>query len=263
MAIGVDDKVRDYIEDIKADSNQNRDRLCVLLETDGGYIEVVERIYRVFRQHYKEVVFVVPNFAYSAGTVLVLSGDEIWMDYYSVLGPIDPQMEIGDLTVPGIGYLHKFSELVKQIKNADPSGTATRAELTYLVQRFDPAILFYIEQARDHAITLIEEWLPKHKFKNWHQTQTSKTPVGDTERKARAKEIAEALGEPKNWHSHGRGIGIAELAKNEIKLLIENFGADKAKNEAIRTYYHLVTDYFVKIGMEHAIHGGLGIRRTA
>ncbi len=45
----------------------------------------------VMRKHYKEVSFIVPSHAYSAGTVLVLSGDKIYMDYYSVLGPIDPQ----------------------------------------------------------------------------------------------------------------------------------------------------------------------------
>jgi ClpP class serine protease len=53
----------------------------------------VERIVSVFRKHYDIVEYVVPNYAYSASTILVLSGDEIYLDYYSVLGPIDPQME--------------------------------------------------------------------------------------------------------------------------------------------------------------------------
>ena len=33
-----------------------------------------------------------PIFAMSAGTILVMSGDDIYMDYYAVLGPIDPQV---------------------------------------------------------------------------------------------------------------------------------------------------------------------------
>ena len=65
-------------------------KLVVMLETTGGFIEVVERIALSFRNHYKIVEFIVPNFAYSAGTVLVMSGDEIYMDYFSILGPIDP-----------------------------------------------------------------------------------------------------------------------------------------------------------------------------
>jgi len=54
-------------------------------------METIERIVAVMRNHYESVSFIIPNFAFSAGTVLALSGDEIYMDYYSVLGHIDPQ----------------------------------------------------------------------------------------------------------------------------------------------------------------------------
>ena len=43
------------------------------------------------RHHYDIVDFVVPTHAYSAGTIFVMSGDSIYMDYYSRLGPIDPK----------------------------------------------------------------------------------------------------------------------------------------------------------------------------
>src|SRR5690606_24230974 len=104
------------------DAELKRGTLVVLIETTGGYIEVVERIYEVFRKNYNKVNFVVPNYAYSAGTVLVLSGDEIYMDYYSVLGPIDPQIQNEEgKVVPGLGYLAKFDELVNKInKSSQP-----------------------------------------------------------------------------------------------------------------------------------------------
>jgi len=51
-----------------------------VLTTGGGSIEVVQRIVDVFRQHYTLVDFIVPNYAYSAGTVLAMSGDAIYMD---------------------------------------------------------------------------------------------------------------------------------------------------------------------------------------
>lgn len=264
LRLGVDDLVRKYIEEIRDSCTENseppKDKLCVLIETDGGYIEVVERIYSVFRRHYNEVIFVVPSFAYSAGTVLVLSGDEIYMDYYSVLGPIDPQIESDGQFVPGIGYLHKYNELVETI-NKDQNGSETRAELAYLIKKFDPAKLFHIEQARAHSITLIEEWLPKHKFKNWTITADNKLPVTDAYKKERANKIAEILGEPKKWHSHGRGIGIRELQMDEIKLIVNNFGDTPDLNEAIRKYYDLLIDYLGKIGIENAIHGVCGLRR--
>ncbi|WP_414521440.1 SDH family Clp fold serine proteinase, partial [Umezakia ovalisporum] len=73
------------------DELENKKRhLLVILETEGGSIETTERIADVFRHHYPlgEVSFLIPNFAMSAGTILVMSGDRILMDYYSVLGPI-------------------------------------------------------------------------------------------------------------------------------------------------------------------------------
>lgn len=130
MVPPIDDEVRHCIESMTSDESRRQSaKLCVVLETNGGYIEVVERIYNVFRFHYNEVTFVIPNHAYSAGTVLVLSGDVIYMDYYSVLGPIDPQITSEDnkTLVPGIGYLIKFNELLEKI-NADPQGERTRGE---------------------------------------------------------------------------------------------------------------------------------------
>jgi membrane-bound ClpP family serine protease len=265
LMLGVDDAVRECIESLiehAASSVTKQNRLCVVIETTGGYIEVVERIYSVFRKYYEEVVFVIPSFAYSAGTVLVLSGDEIYMDYYSVLGPIDPQIdgEDGNGSVPGIGYLVKFNQLMKRI-NDDPDGLRTRAEMAYLVSKFDPAKLFFIEQAKDHAIELLKQWLPRHKFKDWDTTETGKTPVNENMKESRANNIAEVLGNPERWHSHGRGIGIRELGSDEIKLKIKNFGDDSKLNEAVRQYYDLVIDYFAKMGTQYGIHSQHGVRR--
>lgn len=261
LGIGVDDVVRNYIEDVKdATSKSPKEKLCVLVETDGGYIEVVERIYSVFRQHYKEVDFVVPSFAYSAGTVLVLSGDDIYLDYYSVLGPIDPQIESDGQFVPGMGYLQKFKELVDQI-NSDTTGSKSRAQLAYLIKRFDPARLFHIEQAREHSVTLLKKWLPQHKFKNWTVTNSGKS-VDHVYKEQRASEIASVLGNPGHWHSHGRGIGISELEGEDIKLIINNFGKDVNLNKSIREYYGLLIDFLGKLGMENALHGAVGVRRT-
>lgn len=265
LLLGVDDAVRECIEDLVEYESENggrKFRLCIVIETNGGYIEVVERIYRVFRQHYDEVVFVIPSFAYSAGTVLVLSGDKIYMDYYSVLGPIDPQIdgEDGNSFVPGIGYLVKFNQLMKKI-NEDPTGQNTRAEMAYLISKFDPAKLFFIEQARDHAVDLLKEWLPKHKFKDWDKTCSRNMSVDAQMKMNRANEIAEILGNPERWHSHGRGIGIIDLEGEEIKLIIDNFSEKPDLNTAIRQYYGLAIDFFAKMQTSNAIHSLRGIRR--
>lgn len=257
MVQPVDDNVRAAIEEVNgADS----ERLIVLVETIGGHIETVERIVGVFRKHYPEVEFIVPNFAYSAGTVLVLSGDEIYMDYHSVLGPIDPQYQEGGVLVPGIGYLAKYDELLSEINDPTKSIDQVRAQMTYLVQKFEPARLYHIEQAVKHSKELLKNWLPRYKFKDWTQRETSKEPVTDAYKELRANQIAECLGDPEEWHSHGRGIGMSELTSEKIKLKIKDFGENPELNKRVRPYYNLAVDYMRKRAWGVAIHTKHGFR---
>lgn len=83
------DLIKDAVEGVRP---PRRRKLLVVLETVGGYIETAERIVTILRRHYRRIDFLVPNYAMSAGTVLVMAGDSILMDYSSVLGPIDPQV---------------------------------------------------------------------------------------------------------------------------------------------------------------------------
>lgn len=267
MSPPLDRLFRIEIELIKAQSGKARskgkERLCILLETGGGYIETVKRLVDVMRRHYKYVSFVIPDYAYSAGTVLALSGDEIYMDYYSILGPIDPQVpdETGGTLLPGAGYLTKFKELVEEISTARLTNPkAKQAELSYLIKRFEPAKLFHIEQAIEHGQALIEEWLPKYKFKSWAQTSSGKK-VTPAMRRTRAKEVAKVLGDASKWHSHGRGISMLELQQEDVKLHIEDFGKNKELSELIRNYHGLANDFAFKQGTKGFIHSSRnGIR---
>lgn len=250
MAPGLDDAVRREIEDIASQSGC-RNQLVVVLETNGGSIEVVERISDVFRHHFESVIFVIPNVAYSAGTVLTLSGDAIYMDYYSVLGPIDPQIRNREgRWVPGLGYLEKYNALIEKSRR----GEITPAELEFLIRKFDPAELFALEQAKQHSSDLIERWLCQYKFKDWTHRQASGDAVDDTYKAQRAKDIAALLGDAKEWNSHGRGIPLRVLESDKIKLKINNFGDEPDLNRAIREYYDLFIDYCGKLGAEIALH---------
>ena len=114
---------RDFIETLK-DEKPGKERLTILLNTPGGSAETVEKLVSIIRHHYKEVYFVVPDYAMSAGTIFCMSGDKIFMDYSSSLGPIDPQVFNGTTYVPALGYLDKVNELLEKAKN----GTLTNAE---------------------------------------------------------------------------------------------------------------------------------------
>ena len=98
----------------------------------------------------------------SAGTVLVMSGDAIHMDYYSVLGPIDPQVEDREgKPVPALGYSIRYDDLLAKAG----AGRSSTAEMEILIN-FDQMRLYAFEQARDLSKSLLEEWLVKYKFKD-------------------------------------------------------------------------------------------------
>jgi hypothetical protein len=235
------DEVKDAVEAIQ----DRRDRLIVVIETPGGYIDAAERIARILRHHYNRVDFLVPSFAMSAGTILVMSGDSILMDYASVLGPIDPQVEVEGAAhlVPALGYLVQYERLVEKSKD----GSLTTAELAFLIQNFDAAQLYRYEQERELSIALLEDWLVNHKFKNWKETETQRTKVTKQMRKDRAREIAEKLNDTERWHSHSRGIPM-EVVRRDLNLLVDDFGQDPKLGPAVHDYYRLLSDYNLRRG---------------
>lgn len=243
---GIEDVVRDTIEA----REHKRDKLVVLVETEGGYIEVAQRIADTMRHHYRQVEFVIPNFAMSAGTVLVMSGDAIWMDYYSVLGPIDPQvLRPGAGMVPALGYLLHYDRLIKRAEQK----VITSAEVTYLVANFNPAELYLCEQAGDLSIALLKEWLVKYKFKNWIKTDTHGTKVSNSMRARRAEKIARVLQDTKRWNSHGRGISM-EVLRREVNLKVDDFGENPELLQAIHHYYRLLINFMTNLGNTSVVH---------
>lgn len=249
----IDDFIRDAMEKL-ADDEGKRNDLLVILETEGGSIETTERIANTFRHHYSgEVSFLIPNFAMSAGTILVMSGDRILMDYYSILGPIDPQIphQSGDF-VPGMGYLVKFDEFIKKSQ----AGKLSPAEMAILLEKFDPAMLHFLEQARDHGVDLLKLWLVQYKFKNWSKTETHGTVVTEAMKKRRAEEIARKLNDTKKWRSHGRGISM-EVVRNDLNLKVEDYGTETGLAElkrCVTLYYRLMKDYMGRRGWNVVIH---------
>ncbi len=176
-----------------------------------------------------------------------MSGDKIFMDYSSALGPIDPQVFNGKNWVPALGYLDKVEEMI----NKSAAGQLTQAELIMLREQ-DLAMLRRHEQARDLTIALLKEWLVKYKLKNWN-THKDGTPVTPQQKEDRAKEIAKDLGDNKLWHSHGRSIGVAALT-HILKLKIEDYSTDAVLKPLIREYNDLICQYILRNGSEAFLH---------
>lgn len=245
IVYGADDLIRNIVEEIKP----KQKKLVVLIETTGGYIEVAQRMADTFRHHYHLLEFIIPNFAMSAGTVLVMAGDAIYMDYYSILGPIDPQVERNGQRIPALGYLEQFKRLIQKSRRA----RLTTAEMAFLVEKFDPAELYSYEQARDLSISLLKNWLVKYKFKNWDRTKSRNKKVTPKMKERRAVEIAECLNDTKRWNSHGRGISM-QVLQIDVNLQIEDFGKNAELFKEIRGYYRLLKDYMLKRSHDGIIH---------
>ena len=242
---GLDSKLKYLVQKLPREN----DHLIVMLETNGGSINVAERLVNIMRSKYDKVSFVIPNFAFSAGTVLAMSGDNIYMDYFSVLGPIDPQIKTPSGGIPGYGVIRKYRELINEINVATPDENVT-AQITLLLKYFDQAELYFIEQAIKHGIKLVTELLIKYNFKNWN--------VSTKKKEESAKFIASQLGNPDLWLSHGRGITKSQL-EEDLKLKISDFGKNPDLDNKITQYHDLAISYFEKFGINHFIHSKLGI----
>jgi hypothetical protein len=176
-----------------------------------------------------------------------MSGNNIFMDYYSVLGPIDPQIQNKEgKWVPALGYLDKINELIQKAQN----NTLTQAEFIIL-KDFDLAELRAYEQAKELTIDLLKKWLVEYKFKTWTQHKTG-TMVTAAEKIQRAEEIADKLSNNRIWKSHSRPLNIEAL--ENLKLKVNDFGNDSVLTNAIRTYHRLVTDYVAKNQLNIFVH---------
>lgn len=244
---------RHFIEAIAKEPDK-RDTLNIFVRTGGGSAEMVEKMVEIVRHHYSFVHFVVPDIAMSAGTIWCMSGDKIYMDYSSSLGPIDPQVPVKgrDDYVPAMGYLDQYEKLIEKSR----LGTLSGAEYG-IIQSQDQGMLARYEQARDLSISLLKKWLVEYKFKDWtaHRTDPNKQnqPVTREEKTERAEQIAKLLGNHREWNSHGRMIGIGTL-KSALRLEIEDYSSITELREAIRAYNDLLTDYMQRQKYDFVLH---------
>ncbi len=237
---GHENKILSIIENI-AFEKAKKDKLFVILTTSGGSAIAVERYVNIMRKHYTEVNFIVPDYAYSAGTIFCMSGDNLYMDYFSVLGPIDPQVQNKDgKWVAALGYLDKINDMITKAKQ----GLLTKEEFLIL-REFDLAELRGYEQAKELTIDSLKNWLVKYKFKNWHTHKTNPKILGKAvtteEKEIRATEIADKLSDNNTWKSHSRPINIETL--KTLRLEVTDYSDMIPERTFIRDYYSLLADY--------------------
>lgn len=83
--------------------------LEILLHTPGGEGDLAYKLVKFFRRRCKQLNFIVPMVAKSAGTLMCLGGDAIFMGEFAELGPVDVQ--ITDPVERGVEPLSPLDEL--------------------------------------------------------------------------------------------------------------------------------------------------------
>lgn len=204
--------------------------LDVFLHSPGGSAEATERIVNLLRENFEHIRFLIPNAAYSAATMLALSGDGIWMDDRSTLGPIDPQIIIvtpqGVTSVPAQEILDAFRK-AREVLKKEPEALAVYLPM---LQRYDLHIFEICENAQKLSLTLAQDWLENYMFKG--------LPGG----KERAKRIAEKLSSHQENLSHGRPIGIRKA--QEWGLVIRDLREEPELRKNLWNLYCLIELYF-------------------
>jgi hypothetical protein len=207
----------------------------IILETPGGFAEVVEDLVKLVRDKYVDgsVGIIIPGYSKSAGTIFAMAGDEILMGASSALGPIDAQISNNGKKYSAEAFLEGLNKIKQE-------ASSQRLNLAYvpILQNISPGEIQHCENAQTFSKTLVTQWLAKYKFSPWKLHSTTGKPVTDEDKLKRANEIGEILCKHSEWLTHGRSIKIDDFKK--MKLLITDYRDTPDLDDAITRYYALM-----------------------
>jgi hypothetical protein len=134
----------------------------VLIHSPGGSPDATERIVSILRNRFTEVHFLVPHSAYSAATMMALSGNSITLHPSATLGPIDPQ-----LSDPQYGYVparsikRGFEKVRDIIKTEGPEALPAYIPL---IEKYSLHLLELCDDSENLSKRLVTDWLKAYMF---------------------------------------------------------------------------------------------------
>ena len=179
-----------------------RGPLDLLLHTTGGSIDAAEKLMGMMRRHVDSarLRIIVPDFAKSAGTLMVLGADSVVMSDMSELGPIDPQARLFGRWQSVQNYLDAYDAHAKTLK-ADRDSIAAQI----MLGKLDPATLKLCEAAVHRARQAAETLLKRGMFRDGGNWSLTVNELLDTSR----------------WLSHGQMISWEDARDPQIGLVVE------------------------------------------
>lgn len=129
------------LEELIGDCDPSKD-LHVILSSPGGDGETALRMVRLMHSRSKELTIIVPDMAKSAATILCLGADHILMGPSGDLGPIDPQMILGQ------GSMVSAKEIVAAVDEAEKRVNANQGSFALFSSLLSDVNMLMVEQAR-------------------------------------------------------------------------------------------------------------------
>ncbi len=208
--------------------------LVLILHTPGGDPNAVESIVEYLHSKFNYLEVIVPYLAMSGGAMISLASDQLTLGKQSQLGPIDPQLVIGNKTHSARAIQEGFNKAREDIE----SDTKLAHLWAPILQNMGPSLFLEAEKALSYSKELVANWLMKRMLKGIRD---------ETERKRKADTIAayfnaEDIPDYGQVHVHGQRIGAVKL--RELGLNLQFFEDDQALQNDILTAYHLMTLIF-------------------
>ncbi|HEC92313.1 MAG TPA: hypothetical protein ENI51_04870, partial [Candidatus Atribacteria bacterium] len=190
-------------------------KLDLLIHSPGGDPNGAERIIHTCRSYATSFRVIVAKTAMSAATLIAMGADEVLMSLTSELGPIDPQMIIGqppNQTVrPAIAFIEAYQDLINKAQEAIKKGEAPYPYLE-LLRRMDPSWIQICLKARQLSKTIAKEYLSRYMLKEKGAGEIDKVIENFM------KTGEEAL--------HGRIIRADKVEEYGLKVKIEDINSE-------------------------------------
>lgn len=133
------------------------DEVDVLVHSPGGSADATERIVHILRRKFKQVHFIIPHSAYSAATMLALSGDTISLHPSATLGPIDPQLN----GIPARSIKNGFQKVREIVRSEGPEALSPYLPL---IEKYSLDLLELCDDSEKLSKELVTEWIKEYMF---------------------------------------------------------------------------------------------------
>lgn len=191
--------------------------LDLILHSPGGSVAATESIIHYIRSKFADDVRVfVPQISMSGGTMIALSGKEIWLGHHSNLGPIDPQFG----SQPASLVLSEFDKAADEISKNPDMIHVWRP----ILEQIPPTFLSTCQAAVDWSREIAQKTLISGMFKD------------DENKEEKSKIIADALLDVDVHKNHGRHLHRDKC--EDIGLKIVNFESDQEMQDLILSVHH-------------------------